>query len=334
MSPDPVQSPVTVYTVAQRAGVSIATVSRVLQGSVPVTPDTRQKVLDAVEDLGYVNLRTGRAVGLKLETHALVMPSLGGTYFTDLAIGFESTADEFGQSVSVLSTDAVEDPASRVLDLATKVDGMVITTGTVGDDVIEQISPKVPLVLVARSQLEGCDAFTSENMEPMVELVRHVLGHGRTKLRFVGDHTRSRDVSRRYAGFLQAVSEAGLGDPHGPFQVWMNEESGRSVALDVLEQIGDIDALVCANDELALALMQSLAQHGVRCPDDVVITGWDDTMASRYIVPGLTTVAQPTRELGRAVSVRLHERIAQRSPAQPMVSLPSTIRVRQSCGCL
>ncbi|MGJ6981604.1 LacI family DNA-binding transcriptional regulator [Aestuariimicrobium soli] len=334
MSTPPAHSPVTVYTVAQRAGVSIATVSRVLQGTVPVTPETRQKVLDAVTELGYVNLRTGRAVGLKLETHALVMPSFAGTYFSDLSIGFESTSDEFGQTVTVLSTDHVEDPATRVLDLATKVDGMVITTGTVADEVVAKVAGKIPVVLVARGQLEGCDAFTTENMEPMVELVHHVIAHGRTRLRFVGDHTGSRDISRRYAGYLQAISEAGMQDPHGPFAVWLTEEAGRSVTLDILEQLDDIDALICANDELALALIQSLAQHGVRCPSDIVVTGWDDTMASRYIVPGLTTVAQPIIDLGRAVSVRLHERITQRSDAQPMVSLPSTIRLRQSCGCL
>ena len=122
-------------------------------------------------------------------------------------------------------------------------------------------------------------------------------------------------------------------DVHGPFAVWLDEEAGRSVALDILEQLDDIDALICANDELALALMTSLRQHGVSCPDDVVVTGWDDTMASRYIVPGLTTVAQPVVELGRAVSVRLHERITRRTSAQPMVRLPSTLRIRSSCGC-
>jgi len=325
--------PVTIYTVAQRAGVSIATVSRVLQGTTPTTAPTRKKVLDAVEELGYVPLRSGRASSLRLETHGLVLPSVSGPYYSELLTGFWSTSSEFGQSIIVLSARDVTDLDTRVIDLAGKADGLVIGHATVDDEVVADVARRVPVVLVSRSALPGCDAFTVENMEPTIALVQHVLSHGRRHPRFVGDPSGSRDVARRYAGFLQALSEAGLQDPLGPIRVPLEESSGRTAAARMLASSPRADALVCANDEVALATMTALAEHGVRCPDDVAITGWDDIMSARYSSPALTTVRQQAEELGHRLSQRLHERIVTEVTPQPLVSLSSEVVLRNSCGC-
>jgi LacI family transcriptional regulator len=93
------------------------------------------------------------------------------------------------------------------------------------------------------------------------------------------------------------------------------------------------DALVCANDELAVATMKALQHAGIRIPDDVAIVGWDDVMTARYVTPSLTTVRQPLYELGRAAATRLHERIAGATTAPEPLILPTELVLRTSCGC-
>jgi LacI family transcriptional regulator len=116
-------------------------------------------------------------------------------------------------------------------------------------------------------------------------------------------------------------------------KVGFRERSGADVAAQVLGHQSPPDALVCANDELALSTMKALQHSGVRVPDDIAIVGWDDVMTSRYVSPGLTTVRQPLYELGRAAATRLHERIAGAPTAPEPLILPTELVLRTSCGC-
>ncbi|MCU1536029.1 MAG: transcriptional regulator, LacI family, partial [Humibacillus sp.] len=151
--------PATIYTVAERAGVSIATVSRVLNGSVPASARTRQRVLRAVEELEYVPLRAGRPVDRQgHETLGLVLPGLRGPYYSELLSGFESTVDADEQSTVVVVCDSSKDAEAAVRTMLARVDGIVIGNDTVSDAMVRQIVRTTPTVLVARSPLEGCDA--------------------------------------------------------------------------------------------------------------------------------------------------------------------------------
>ena len=329
--------PVTIYTVAERAGVSIATVSRVLSGSTPASALTRQRVLRAVEDLEYVPLRGGRPVDVPThETHGLVLPGLRGPYYSELLSGFESTAARDGQSVVVVVCDASKDAEASVRKMLGRIDGIVIANDTISDRVVRQIVRSTPTVLVARDAIEGCDAVQVENFNRSAELTRHRLEHGRKRLVFVGDPDTSHDVSERYRGFQHALTRGRGAEVAGPIRVQYEETSGRQVLEELLaaDAAGaGIDGLVCANDELALATMVLLDREGRRVPGDVAVVGFDDIMTSRYLAPGLTTVQQPMRELGRWAAIRLHERIAgRRFDVHPQV-LPTRMVVRGSCGC-
>lgn len=329
--------PVTIYTVAERAGVSIATVSRVLSGSTPASAMTRQRVLRAVEDLEYVPLRGGRTVDVPShQTHGLVLPGLRGPYYSELLSGFESTAAREGQSVVVVVCDASKDAEAAVRKILGRVDGIVIANDTVSDAMVRQIVRSTPTVLVARDAIEGCDSVQVENFISSAELTRHLLEHGRTRLVFVGDTAASHDISERYRGFQHALSRRRGAEVAPPIRVEFEERSGRQVieALRAAAADGiEIDGLVCANDELALATMVLLGRDGRRVPDDVAVVGFDDIMTSRYLAPGLTTVQQPMRELGRWAAIRLHERIGgRRFDVHPQV-LPTRMVVRGSCGC-
>lgn len=324
----------TIYSVAQLAGVSIATVSRVLQGTRATTPQTRANVLRAVDELDYVPLRAARS--LAVQRHAangLVVPDLIGPYYSELLMGYESAAAQFGQSVVIVVTRPREDPARAVRDLSSRVDGLVVANSTISDDAARFIAHRIPVVLLARPAVTGCDAVSAENAESARALTDHLLAHGRRQLLFVGDPDGSPDVQERHRGFTKALSKAKT-LPVGPaLRVSFHEASGAEVVAKVLASAHRPDALVCANDELALSTMKALQRAGVSVPDDFAIVGWDDVMTARYVSPGLTTVRQPLYELGRAAATRLHERIAGGPTVPEPLILPTELVLRSSCGC-
>jgi DNA-binding LacI/PurR family transcriptional regulator len=326
--------PVTIYTVAALAGVSIATVSRVLSGSTPASPMTRRKVLRAVEELDYVPLRSARPVAApRHETHGLVLPGLNGPYFSELLTGYESAAAQYGQSVVVVLATGSVDLETQLRTVLQRVDGLVVATATVSDTCVRTISRGTPTVLVARDPIAGCDAVLVENQRSAGELTSHLLGHGRQHIVFVGDHSGSHDVGQRYTGFVGALRRRGLVEAAPPIRVALEEGSGPEVVDQVLALPDPVDALLCANDELALSVMAQFARRGVRVPDDIAVTGFDDIMTSRFMAPGLTTAQQPTTALGRWAAIRLHDRIEGRThDVEPLV-IPTRIVLRGSCGC-
>ena len=325
--------PTTIYSVAQLAGVSIATVSRVLQGTRATSPQTRANVLRAVQELDYVPLQAARSLAVhRHEAHGIVVPDLIGPYYSELLMGYESAAAELGQSVVIVVAHPREE-ATRTVRLSSRVDGIVVANSTISDDAARALGVRTPVVLLARPPVEGCDAVSAESFQSARALTEHLLEHGRHRLTFVGDPDGSPDVQQRYLGFLDALS-ASDSSAEGPIvKVGFRERSGADVAAQVLGHATAPDALVCANDELALSTMKALQHSGVRIPEDIAIVGWDDVMTARYVSPGLTTVRQPLYELGRAAATRLHERIAGAPTAPEPLILPTELVLRTSCGC-
>jgi LacI family transcriptional regulator len=334
VSTEPDDRPVTIYTVADRAGVSIATVSRVLRGTAPTSPTTRRKVLQAVQELEYIPLRAARKVEVpRHQTHGLVLPGLNGPYYSELLTGFEAAAARYGQSVVIQLAGASVDLEDAVRRLLRRVDGLVLANDTVSDAFVRHTCRGTPTVLVARNPVHGCDTVLVENVRAAQELTDHLLRHGRQRLVFVGDPADSHDVTERYAGFRSALARSSAVEARPPVLVPLEEGSGAKAVAAVRDLAQPADALVCANDELAVAMMSVLARQGVRVPDDLAVVGFDDLMTARYVHPGLTTVLQPMRSLGHWAAIRLHERIEGRThDVHPQV-LPTSMVVRGSCGC-
>ena len=189
-----------------------------------------------------------------------------------------------------------------------------------------------PVVIIAGEPQEGIESVAAENAHSAEELTEHVLAHGRTRLLFVGDPEGAPDIHERHAGFVAAHLARGL-EPAEPVRVPFREGEGAAVAERIL--VGDLtaDALVCANDELALSIMSHLQDAGRDVPGEMAVVGWDDVMASRYVRPGMTTVRQPVRELGVLAADRLHQRVQGGEPSAERQRLPTQVIIRGSCGC-
>lgn len=335
----------TIYSVAEAAGVSIASVSRVLQGSSAVSDRTRDRVLAAASTLNYVPLAAARNLAVRHhEAFALVLPELDGPYFAELMMGFESRASELGHSVVLLMTAGKADVAKAVRTTAARVDALaVMGSARVGRQVVTALGDAKPVLLIAGDDDDDAEyagrpeIIRAENLASAVDLCAHVIGHGRQRLLFVGDPDVAADVRDRHRGFVLAHEAVGrVAAP--PVRVGLRERDGIAVAQQLLAgehgtPQGRVDAVVCANDELALSLMTRLRAAGRRVPQDLAVVGWDDVMAARFITPTLTTVRQPVRLLGELAASRLHG-VLHDIPARPGPHvLPTDLVLRGSCGC-
>lgn len=324
---------VTIYQVAERADVSIATVSRVLRGTAPVAEGTRERVVDAMAALHFTPSRLGRSLAERHHAaNGIVFPDLSGPYFADVVLGYEEVAAEVGRSVLILSTHGRQAAREMVLELAARVDGMVVLGRTVDDGVIADLVGKhLPVVVIARDPVEGADSVNAENENSAHALGEHLIGHGYRTFAFLGDAESSADTLQRWNGLQRALRRHGLDGPHRPVPCSFDEEGGRTAASALLRRERP-EALVCANDEIALGAVVAAEQLGLRVPEDLAVTGWDDVMAARHSRPGLTTVQQPMRQLGAWAARRLHERLGGDTSAARHEVLSTQLVVRASCG--
>jgi LacI family transcriptional regulator len=327
-------SGVTIYEVAAQADVSIATVSRVLRGSAGVAPETRRRVLDAVEGLRYTPSRLGRSLAERRHAaHGIVFPDLSGPYFAEVVLGYEEVAAELGRSVLILATHGRPAARDMVLDLASRVDGMALLGRTVDDDVVRDVAATGGrLVLLARPAVAGVDAITADNTAGARALVEHLVADGHRRFTFLGDEASSPDTHARWVALRETLRAHGVRAPARPVRCPFDEEAGHAAATRVLSRKTLPDVLVCANDEIALGALLAAEDRGLSVPGDVAVTGWDDVMASRYARPGLTTVRQPMRELGARAARLLHERIEGDTALPRNDVLPTQLVVRSSCG--
>ncbi|MGW6401553.1 LacI family DNA-binding transcriptional regulator [Streptomyces sp. NPDC055134] len=324
-------SRVSLRWVAEQAGVSPATVSRVSRGSDKVSPELRDRVLRVIEESGYRPSHLGRALAeTRHNALGLIVPGLSGPYFHELLQGFELEVLESGDSVLLLASHFRSDTDAKVLDLAGRVDGMAIHAGTVSDAVVEQVSQQVRVAVMCGEASASHPTVGTDN-GTLGALTRHLLvDHGYRRLAFVGHPEGSPDVTARWEAFLAAHHTAGVTPPEQPVRVGLQQSDGVIAAQQILGGDGRHDAVVCANDETALGLMLSALGRGLRVPDDIAVTGFDDMEMASLVRPGLTTVRQPVRELGATAAHLLVDRNAQ--PAGDIL-LATELVLRGSCGC-
>jgi LacI family transcriptional regulator len=345
--------PPTIYDVAHAAGVSIASVSRVLNGRGNPLPETRERVEQAVAELGFIPDGAARALSARLKEVVGVVirrPTgtvAGGGIFQDedeslqfpdlINRGIEVAAQHRDYNLLVSWVDVDDhDHTRRVFALARKSDGLILHDQVLDAGQLEQLSRQVPVVTLAGVATPASSNVSGDNLTGMAELARHlVTEHGYRTLAYLGGHPDSPDNLARHAAFRDAVAQAGGTFAGGP------EWQGNYCAAGGARVIGrllasDIPlprAIACANDQTALGVIYALRQHGVDVPGDVAVTGFDDIPMARHLRPQLTTVRQPIQEIGATAFEVLHSMISAAEPAQRDIVLPTQLIPRESCGC-
>jgi len=322
-----------IYAVAERAGVSIATVSRVQRGLGPVSTETRERVEQAIDELGYRPDPTGRALaGQPLDAMGIVFPDLAGPYYSAVLLGAEAASVSAGCSLLILATHGRPRAEELARELCARVDGLIVMGRTISDEAVRALAARVPLVLLARAGIDEVPSVRSANRAPARELVEHLLqAHGHERLSFIGDPGASPDAEDRWQGFLDAHRAQGVPAPPAAFAAPFHEHGGREAAGAALDSPLAPTALVCASDEIALGALQAVRDRGLTPGQDIAVTGWDDIQLARFVTPALTTVRQPMDELGRIAATLLAQRI-DGEPAESR-TLDSELVIRASCGC-
>lgn len=345
----------TVYDVAERAGVSIATVSFTFRRPKRVKESTRQLVHAAARELGYIPSgharglaggRTGVLGLISLDHRPMTAPefaSIQASSSSDPNADFRLFpvfVDEVQRGVeqecwrreyAVTIAGANPSNAEAVLtDIAGRVDGLAIFSGMVDDGDVRRVAERLPVVLMCEPGDDALSRVSVDNAGGMRELTKHLLAsHGLRDLRFVGP-TYDSDRMERYDAFRETLRVARLPVPRRPLAPTGNH---REVIADLVERDALPEAFVCVNDEVALALMDVLREAKVEVPGQVAVTGFDGIVAGRLISPQLTTVRQPMEAMGATVVRVLIDRIE--SPQAPTTSecLPVQLVLRESCGC-
>jgi LacI family transcriptional regulator len=353
---------VTLYDVARHAGVSIATVSRVLHGQQPVRESTRARVRAAIEELGYVpdgaaqtlaSRNRKEVIGLVCVEHTGLKPqqydieSMSLTFYDEVIRGVEagirarswSLLITFLREDEYLGTPLPEDEPvqGRLSKLSGKVDGLLIGEGVVPPSVVARLVRRRPVVVLAGDTAQrGADVVAADNWSGARALVEHlVVGHGRRRLFHVDGPATAPDAKERRLA-MQSVIDAHPGTVlTGTFSGRFTVHSGQEAAERLLASAPEAlpDAIVCANDQMAIGVLRSLAAHGIRVPEDIAVTGFDDIFPASLCDPPLTTVHQPMRGIGERACERLFELITDPSQRPKIEVLPTELVLRESCGC-
>ena len=322
----------TVRKVADHAGVSIATVSRVTRRPRPRRVQHAERVERAISELGYRPSHFGQAlVDRKHSALGVVFPGLSGPYYYDVIQGFEAEAIAARLSVLILGTHHVRND-EQVLDMATRVDGIAILGGTAKDETIRTLVRQgMPLALLAQHPVDQVPAIRVDNYAAMYDLTGHLLdAHDLRVDRLPG---RPHQLTRPDRPLERLCRRPSGQEPHSPYQTHQDRHQSTERAeasAFMLAGRNPPRAIVCANDETALGAYAAAAAAGIRIPDDLALTGFDDIPMAGLVSPGLTTVTQPMRELGATVAqilLALDPRRIRRLPGRDPRDAPSDPRL-------
>jgi DNA-binding LacI/PurR family transcriptional regulator len=330
----------TIADVAERAGVSIATVSRVLNQTGPVAEETAAQVEAAIAALKYVPHAAARGLASKrTDTLGLLLPGISDQFSAAMLRGIEVGAREGGYDLLIHSTHvdggSGSIPRRRLGEHNT--DGLLIFTDSLDDAEITRLCHlSFPMVLLHRSPPDALDipCVTFENKSGSRKLIDHLIEvHGRRHIAFLTGPDGNEDSYWREMGYREALAAHEL--PFDPLLVAkgnFEREQAESSVENWLAQGLAIDAIFSGDDEASLGALTALQRAGKRVPEDIALVGFDDIDISRYLVPPLTTVRAPIEQAGREAARQLVRLIRQRQ-ADPLVLLPTELVIRRSCGC-
>lgn len=306
----------TIGDVARRAGVSTATVSRVLAGLGGARADTRARVLDAARELGYRPSGVARSLKLRTtQTLGLIITDIENPFFPQLVRAVEDVAREHG--FALLLCNATDDPdrEASYLDLLVdrRVDGVVIAVSGLGARHGEWlVEPPLPVVLV-NTVAPGLPhpSIASDNADGGRQAAAHLLDLGHRRIGVLTAGARNADAPARVAGVRRALQERGLDPGVVPIVVGDPDVGGGEAALGQLHaEAPDTTGVIAYNDLMAIGAMRAIRASGRTVPGDISVVGFDDVAIAAYTDPPLTTIAQAIGELGRWAVERLVERLS------------------------
>lgn len=326
----------TIKDVAKIAGVSAATVSRVMNGTKPVNPETQQKVLQAIEKTGFKRNAAARSLVVrKSNLLGVLIPDISNIYFVDLIKGIDAESHYYGYNIIVtdFSCDEQREIESLNLLLEKGVDGIIFTAHNTVKKSMEDIinNSGIPFVSLNRVY-KNAMSIRVDNYKESYDAVMYLIGLGHRHIGFIsGSFEDTASGIERLKGYRQALTDGGI--QYSNSLVCEGDytyKSGYNAAEKLLISNKGISAMFAANDEMAFGAMALIEDKGMKVPQDISLIGFDDISYSSYIRPRLTTVHQPIYEIGELAAKMLIKYVNKEKIEENDVVLKGGIVVRDS----
>lgn len=327
----------TLADVARRASVSAKTVSRVVNNTDYVSPETRLRILDAVTELSYLPNRLARSLASNRSAIiGVTIPDITNPFFPEVIRGIEQVALAHQYNAIIHNTDLIADRGRQALSLLEemRVDGVIVCSMQLSDDALREFLVRQRhAVLINRTLTHDRFGIVRVDFVSAMERVtRHLLERGRQRIGYltIRHHDSSYSAQKRFQGFTQALDAYGMAvDPEWVHRTAATVEDSFRETMTMLDAHPEMDAIICFNDLIASGVIEACIRRGVRVPDQVAITGFDDVMFSSLLRVPLTTVHVPKLDLGIQAAQMLFDMI-EGGASEREVVLEAELVVRES----
>jgi len=334
------RSRATIDDVAHKAGVSTATVSRVINNTGPVAHKTRQTVLSAIEELNYRPQSAAQILASKkTNTIGLILQAISGEFFSPLLRGIERGAQENGYNLLIYSTQDSRaiDPMFPIPVGEHNTDGVLVYVNSLNHQELKRFYQiAFPVVLIHQTPPAGLQipCVTIENKSGARKIVDHLIDvHNYRHIAYLAGSADQEDTHWREMGYRESLASHDIPfDPELIATGNFDRQAARIAVENWLDKDVRYDAIFAADDEMAIGVLTALDHAGIMVPKDIALVGFDDIYLSRYLNPPLTTVGAPTEQVGREAIQMLIKNIKGQGN-ESVVLLPTELIIRQSCGC-
>ncbi len=320
--------------VARLSGVSVATVSRVLNSNQHVSPETRKKVLESIDKLNYVpNQLAAKMRKQRSGFVVVVVPDIGNPFFSRIITAIEETAKDFDYTVFVSDTQNSVEKERMIMKYLRQreIDGAIFLTARTEASAFTEISHNMPLVLACET-LPGLPLpqVAIDNFRAGYDATTYLLGLGHRKIVHIKGFEGMKLSHDRARGYEMAMESSGI-QPHmvkGDF----TGSSGRAAAREIIERFPDATAVFAASDEMAMGAISEFYRLGRRVPQDMSVLGFDDISLGELFIPSLSTVRQPQSDIGTMAATLLMQHFRGELPKPEITTLSHAVIHRESTG--
>lgn len=313
----------TIYDVAKESGVSIATVSKVINNTGNMRDTTRERVKHAIKKLNYQpNMVASALTGKGTETIGLLVPDISNPFFSDMARMIEDRAHEVGMSVIICSTDTVAEKERKYINLLKRkqVDGLIIGATIKDRQLLEDLKDgSIPIVMLTQDDVGlGLTSVSVDDFKGGFDATNYFITTGHKNIAIIAEYANSSRM--RIYGYREAHDEKGLPiDEENIYRTSAKIESGRKVMLEMVKNNRVPTAIFACNDLVAIGVIQGAKESGLRIPEDISVIGFDNTMLGEIVDPPLTSVSQPIADMGKRTVDLIIEKIESKQKKVPTV---------------
>ncbi|QGQ98207.1 LacI family transcriptional regulator [Paenibacillus psychroresistens] len=326
----------TIYDIAKEAGVSIATVSKVINGKGRISADTRSAVFAIMERFDFQpSVIASALTGKKTFTLGLLVPDVSNPFFAEIARAIEDQGHQLGYSVVMCNTDNKDEKIERYISLLLQksVDGIIIATGIEKKEILEQLLVKnLPIVLIAREMpLVAVETVVVDDYAGGCLAAAHLLELGHKEIAILAESQKVSSSRERMRGFRQTMEDAGVAFNEKWLKICdYKVEDGRINTLDLLSEDSRPTAIFCCNDLLAVGSLQAAKELQINIPSDLSIISFDNTILASVTNPTLTTIAQPMEQMGKLAVDLIVEHIKGDKKAKQRTVFRPELVIRES----